>query len=656
MCHRVAFVAALLFALTFHSKAEPTESAAESAPMEEWRDPVFKSARIAAPMLKGEYYEAEAPDTLDLIERAEYSINALTRLLEPKYDYTQNSFVEFRADPPTLIMGHGGLTNLNPKWMESIGLMRLMSGSTTNIERDGRIVESLIHNTAPDGLTYQPVDHPGAFYDDFTREQGKPAADMFGEGRQLLALSVWTQLSSNPIFREIAERKIERLLEIAVPKGDALYYRLGRGYYPGQKDADKVEIYAITDHEVTKDNVGMVGTAAYHTVGTAAMGAARYYLVTGHEPALKLARGMANYIRNEAKVIDEDGRWHGWHFHIVAAGLLGALEYAAAANDREMLEWSRRAYEYGKVIGDPILGFYAGIPGCGECEYNPAAEECGKDHARDFSEPCSISDMMMIALKLTRAGMGDYYEDVEYAMRNLFLEQQVIDLGFLEDFPQEISDKIDLKPTAPDPLQMSTGNAAERGVGSWVCSTVGQWYLGQPGPQACSCCLGNGARALYYVWDSIMDSAGEDLRVNILMNRASAWADLDSYLPYEGKVVLKMKQAKNVHVRIPSWTKDGEVSCAVNGESRPFEWEGRYVNVGSTQPGDVVSVEFPMREETLWRPIKSVVYKTQLRGFTVVALEPKPKITPLFNRDQYKQDKTPTHKVVRFASAKELVW
>ena len=236
-------------------------------------------------------------------------------------------------------------------------------------------------------LPTKPPEHPGAFYDEFTRERGKPTADMFGKGRFLLALSVWSQLSTDPLYRSLAERKIKRLSELAVPHNDGLYFRRGRGYSPGEKNTDQLEIYAITDHDVMDPNIGMVGTAAFHTMGTVAMGAGRYYAVTGYSPALELAKGAATYLKDYAKLVDDNGKWHGWHFHIVAAGLLGVLEYATAANDREVLEWVQRSYEYGKSIGDPMLGFFAGIPGCERCEFNPNAQECGRDHERTELSP-----------------------------------------------------------------------------------------------------------------------------------------------------------------------------------------------------------------------------------------------------------------------------
>ena len=58
------------------------------------------------------------------------------------------------------------------------------------------------------------------------------------------------------------------------------------------------------------------------------------------------------------------------------------------------------------------------------------------------------------------------------------------------------------------------------------------------------CCSGNGTQAMYYAWHSTVRFKDAVATVNLLLNRASPWMDVSSYLPYEGKVVLKNKQAR----------------------------------------------------------------------------------------------------------------
>jgi hypothetical protein len=110
------------------------------------------------------------------------------------------------------------------------------------------------------------------------------------------------------------------------------------------------------------------------------------------------------------------------------------------------------------------------------------------------------------------------------------------------------------------------------------------------------CCTGSSTRTLYYVWEHMLEHNDGELRVNLLLNRASRWADVYSYIPYQGRVDLKIKEeCRSVWLRAPEWLGPGspEMMCAVNGKARSLHWEGRYVDAGPLTPGDSVVVTFP---------------------------------------------------------------
>jgi DUF1680 family protein len=142
----------------------------------------------------------------------------------------------------------------------------------------------------------------------------------------------------------------------------------------------------------------------------------------------------------------------------------------------------------------------------------------------------------------------------------------------------------------------------------------------------------------------------------MLLNRASRWADVESHLPYEGKVVLRMKKDMNVQLRIPSWTDTDRVRCQVNGEAREAQWKGRYISISSIKAGDVVTVQFPMVEKTIWRQIRETDYTITFRGFTVVDLAPKADVTPIFQRAHLRKDRAPMRKVTRHISERNIQW
>ena len=103
---------------------------------------------------------------------------------------------------------------------------------------------------------------------------------------------------------------------------------------------------------------------------------------------------------------------------------------------------------------------------------------------------------------------------------------------------------------------------------------------------------------LFYAWDGIIRHTDKTTRINLLLNRASTWLQVDSYLPYEGKVVLTIRSFTNVLVRMPVWVNKGDVKCQRNGETVITESDGQYTRLENLHPGDKVIFKFPMKDWT----------------------------------------------------------
>jgi hypothetical protein len=137
----------------------------------------------------------------------------------------------------------------------------------------------------------------------------------------------------------------------------------------------------------------------------------------------------------------------------------------------------------------------------------------------------------------------------------------------------------------PHLLQPDDGNERVRGA----CGGAG-------------CCQGNLTRAAYLCWDSIVEAKGDDqLKVNLLLNRASPWADVNSWIPLEGKAVIQMKKPmKQVLVRVPRWVDKKRLVCKVDGKEKPLDWaEKDFINAGRMLGGEEIVLEFPIQETTL---------------------------------------------------------
>ena len=143
------------------------------------------------------------------------------------------------------------------------------------------------------------------------------------------------------------------------------------------------------------------------------------------------------------------------------------------------------------------------------------------------------------------------------------------------------------------------------------------------------------------------------MRVNLLLNRASPWLDVLSYLPYEGKVVLDIKDATKVAVRMPEWCNPMDVQVIVGSQPRRTLIEGHLVRVAWLNKGDKVTLTFPVPERVVHQVIGEIPYKLTLRGSNVVSIEPKGIAFPLY-------EKQPTGKFVRrtrfFPQIKQIIW
>jgi hypothetical protein len=196
--------------------------------------------------------------------------------------------------------------------------------------------------------------------------------------------------------------------------------------------------------------------------------------------------------------------------------LRAILDYAVVINNAALKRFARDGYEFTRNLYYPEVGLFM---------------EWTKPWGG--GETCEMADMVALAIRLSDSGIGGYWEDVDRFVRNQLVEQQHV----------------------PE-----TGT--EKAIGTFV---IGGEFVSIREGQIAGCCTDNGSQALYYAWESILRVVGKHVRINLLLNRASPQMDIDSYLPYEGKVVLKNKKAKSCSVRLPAWVDLKAVTSRAGG-------------------------------------------------------------------------------------------
>lgn len=561
-----------------------------AAPLDdpEYYDPALPKApnEIQLKSFEGERYDAEVPDTLDLVDNANEAVNFLTRMISPvETDYCIYHLAWPQFNPTIFEIGHGSNQNQNAKWAESIVLMRAMTGNEENLDGDRKLICSLVRYTGKDGLFYVPVkNRPWAYIDPVTQKAGKPFADTFAEGRQLRALQTWYRHDGNPLWKEIIDRKVSRLSGLAIKKGDTRYFKLARGYSPWYRETGEGPVVALGD--VGQVFSSMTGDGAANMVCWMPQAAAVWYRMTGNREALDLAGGLARYLYRDPVFFNrETGRFDNYGTFFTHC-MNSLLSYALVAGDEEIVEWVRRGCDQFFDHHDPDRTGVASL----------------NLHA------CDYADMLQVACMLSRTGHGDYWETIDRWIRNGLTHRQTT--------AEEVARRNKMPVTRlGDPATTATLQSLAYWVkGDMPLNRI--WpHLHQPDDanERCrgafggaGCCQGNLTRAMYLVWDSILESREDQLRVNLLLNRAAPAADLSSWLPYEGKAKLRIKQPHaEVLVRIPAGTEHGQVTCRLNGAPVEFAWtDGEFIRFGPVKAGDKILVEFPLKERVIQSAMK----------------------------------------------------
>jgi hypothetical protein len=594
----------------------------------------------------GQRYKATVPDSLDLVEFANHGINGLTQNLDPAFNYEIFFRVELGTNPPYFEHDSMGITSTNPKYGESLPMMRVMSGSDRYADIDRKMMQMMLDNTAEDGLYYSHYDprrtwHEGVGHN-YNREFHRDFANPYGNSRLLLAMIAWFAVDRDPAWEPRMEKLAHALGSIAIVRDDYAYYpdsQIGEAFSYAKG------LGWLRTEEPMVEHTGAEGSMfMYHCGSIRAL--ARYYALTGDKQSLEDAARLVRFVKlpkfwgvdwtkvEGAGTSAERAEWQG-HPHAHQAMLRALLEFAQVTNDSSLKNFVRNGYEFGRA--------HYGLPRIGM-----------------FGEGCSNADMTALSIMLSDAGVGDYWDDTDMYVRNHLVESMYTD-------PASLRALEGIGPTyEPKPPQDTTDNIVERAIG----------LVGCPGltysiPSSAGCCTGNVTESLYYVWESVVRNQAGTAAVNLLLNRASPWLDVDSYLPYEGKVVIRNKACDRVSIRIPSWVDRSQLRVRVNDRAASPVWLGNFILLENLKTQDTLTLLFPVEEHTeqytyhpgIFGGLPDVregglIYTLKFRGNTLVDVTPREDrgFYPIYQRDHYKQTAAPMREVTRYVAPKLIKW
>jgi hypothetical protein len=565
---------------------------------------------------------------------------------------------------------HGADITCDPKFTESLPMMRLICGSEQYLDLEaaqlqtllGRIEGDFYWNKADARRPWRSSYNP-AFDGQLREDEDVCAAN--GQARMLRALVTLREFTGDTGFDSSIRALVRGMREIAIYRDDYAYYPDG-GY--GEPFNYPRSGWLRTDEpgSETEGGEGSVVTFQAHHI----QGLARWYALSGDESALDLAGKLTRFCMKskfwgglpdvrgpDATMVGhiarrlpdpagiagaEKGHWFS-HFHARGIGLRGILEYARAAGDQRVYEFVRDAYEYTWDFGIRRMGWVNCYP-CSQISGN--------------MEGCALGDLVAIAVRLSDAGWGDYWDDVDALARNQLVEGQLVDPGILQRLAEHAPER-PLERYSKMPGQEMTNDVISRTIGTFA-------GLSQPNriinPWVMQCCTGNGTQGLYYAWEGALREQDGRAQVNLLLNRAAPGMDVDSHLPYEGKVLIHNKTMNRMAVHIPAWVPRREIQLRLDGEPRRADWVGSYLLVEDLKPGQIIQLDFPVEETTNTYTAAAgtgdeQAFTCTFRGSTLVKIQPSDESTaayPLYQREYLRREKAPMISKARFVAERTI--
>lgn len=607
------------------------------------------------------------PDTLDLADHGRMALHGMLGTLDPALDYECFFLTLFDVHPAYMLHWSSMISGVMPKYVEALPLLRLMSGSDAEMDLQNGFMEAMLENMAEDGLVYDRTrpDRPwntGVGYG--KKDWDEDYSCLAGDGRLLAGLTYWHQWTGDERWRQLAQKTAERMHELAVVEGDVAFYPnpgLGNDFsYPRKTGWTH-------KRPPERANEGFEGATLFYLFQPL-KGFARYYALTGDERFRELSRkfvnlgmqpkfwGAANDVHAE---LGAQRAHFGGHFHGTLGALRGLLDYALVADDSRLKAFVRDGYEFARHHGIHRLGVFA--------------------HSGDSTEGCAIADMIGLAVALSDAGLGDYWDDVERYARNGLISAQATDKDELLRVSQagrhrpkdsgwggQFDWRFGGNNKGVLEGQETTDRVIERSIGAFG-HLLGAHSLV---PMLMHCCTANASQGLYYAWEGIVRNRGGSVDVNLWLNRRSPWLDVASGLPYEGQLLLRNKGMRRIGVRKPDWVRAATLRCRIDGRDVRPTWTGNRMVFDGLRGNECLQLQVPLTIDKAEYGIVNLNaraamgsrYVCRFKGNTAIDVEmtapreaPRPDWYRIFRREGMQSDSVPIKPLPGYVHPDKLV-
>ncbi|MDF2804377.1 MAG: hypothetical protein K0S61_4282 [Anaerocolumna sp.] len=563
------------------------------------------------------------PNTLDLADRAGIALNAMMGVADEDKGYIPYFSGFFDSDPAWMSHGNWDYGSSHGRLVDSMTLVRAMTGTTEGLEIEKHYKENLLSFFKEDGLSYR--------HNNFTEEFVKAcdsrfedSASMIDQRAVLLGLTSWFIDTEDESIKARADKHVAALKRIARKERTSWYYPASEYTTHGWPSFDAV----VT--RLCPDPCAMWGRQVNPLI--------RYHQHTGNQDALELSENFVSNIVYRSGAFGEDGSFNAGlgfrngHFHTRMGTIASIARYAEFTHDSFLMSWAKRSLDWG-------------LSKCTTFGWTPGdLEDQGYEH-----ETCTLVDAIGTCITLAKNGYPEYWGKAERFLRNQLTEAQLIDTSWIKQSDTKANDI---------PHEKTYYKVADRLRGAFAGYSAPNdfVYSGSKGRghimDVQTCCVASGARGLYNGWNNIVTEERGRVSINMLLNKASKWLDVYSYLPHTGKLHIIVKEdIKELCVRIPEYVPFGAVTIkrVFNGEeknisARELPWvKNVFLKLHNARKDEIIEVDFPVVMRTTTETAIDDVYETKWAGDNVVGITPSGVYYPLY-KDVQLLDKVPVNK------------
>ncbi|MDO8686230.1 MAG: hypothetical protein Q7J78_06130, partial [Clostridiales bacterium] len=284
----------------------------------------------------GRYYEDTVPDTTDLAEHGRLALSYFINTISTDLNYEMPYAGDFRySRPPAMRAFLGSLSVCQAKCMEAMAFMRVMCGSTKDLELEAKMVEMMASMLGDDGLYWV---YP---------EQSKmgwlcipePYTHIAGQGTMMRAMFTWYQYSGDPVWKQRIDKMVDGIDRLLVVHKDDYAYVPSQGFYDGEYLKTLYVKRGFRNYnEPETEKFGEEG-GLFNNFRLVPGPLANWYRLTGNKQALKLSGELIRFALKSKFWSDWKGgeypgvvgsdhaHWHGG-FHGYVDMLRSILEYA----------------------------------------------------------------------------------------------------------------------------------------------------------------------------------------------------------------------------------------------------------------------------------------------------------------------------------------